>query len=52
MDEDLIVSGNGDNTLLICAKDDCEWVQPYPMAEPLANLLKAATEHLNEVHSS
>lgn len=50
MDQEIIVSGLGDNLLLICAKDGCGWTETYPMAEPLDNLIKDATKHLNESH--
>lgn len=52
MDKDLILSGQGDNVLLICAKDNCKWSQAYPQAEPLTKLMEEGVSHTRWAHES
>lgn len=39
------MSGYGDNTLLICNRDDCDWLQGYPVAHDLTDILRGALDH-------
>lgn len=45
--EKFLVSGLGDNTLLICNWDPptCEWSMPFPMSEPVTRLLHQLDNH-------
>lgn len=49
--KNLILSGQGDNTLLVCAEDGCDWDRGYPMAEPLENIVEDGLTHRREGHS-
>lgn len=48
--ENFLISGMGDNTLLICAWSQegspaCEWTLPFPTAEPVIRILQELDNH-------
>lgn len=47
----LLISGQGDNTLLICnATDDCEWNKGFPMGEDIARIVEEGIHHQKMAH--
>ena len=46
--KNLILSGHGDNIILICAEDGCRWHREFPMAEPLENVVEDGLTHRRE----
>jgi hypothetical protein len=46
-----LITGHGDNTLLICAvTDECDWHQEFPMAEDLSSFIEAQSTHWRTAH--
>jgi hypothetical protein len=48
--EKFLISGHGDNSLLICVRGDCEWSREFPMAEGLGSFMVEADRHTAEAH--
>jgi hypothetical protein len=48
--EKFLISGHGDNSLLICAAEPCEWYMPFPTAHSLLRMMHQADLHATTNH--